>query len=276
MKLELIQSGYCTHPEFVAVKGGSFKSVAFPATVAVIEHPQHGIILFDTGYSDHNYEATKTFPEKFYAWVTPIYLESEETLKNQLKSRGISAKDVKTIVVSHFHADHIGGLKDFPDAHFIYHDEAYNSLKDLGRFAAVRRGFLPYLLPDDFLERSTPVGQYKKASNFGLGPFVSGWDLFGDGRMIAIDLPGHEVGHIGLAVFPDDKSPHFFVSDACYSEQAFTEGRLPHSIAKLIIQDFTKYKDTISELSTLHSQMPEVQIIPCHCGSTHQKLPESF
>ena len=34
-------------------------------------------------------------------------------IKNQLKSLGLETSDIKHIIISHFHADHIGGIKRF-------------------------------------------------------------------------------------------------------------------------------------------------------------------
>ena len=51
VSLRLLEAGYCRVPEFLSIRGGSLRPVRFPASVAVIEHPREGVILFDTGYS---------------------------------------------------------------------------------------------------------------------------------------------------------------------------------------------------------------------------------
>lgn len=38
---------------------GSWKQICFPATVGLLQHPELGYILFDTGYAEHFKEATK-------------------------------------------------------------------------------------------------------------------------------------------------------------------------------------------------------------------------
>ena len=58
VKLYLGAAGYCTHPEFLTLRGGSFRPVRFPAGFACILHPDHGPILLDTGYSSRFFEET--------------------------------------------------------------------------------------------------------------------------------------------------------------------------------------------------------------------------
>ena len=61
-KLKLYECGYCTHPEKVVLPNGSLKRLKFPATVALLQHPTRGYILFDTGYAARFFQATKKFP----------------------------------------------------------------------------------------------------------------------------------------------------------------------------------------------------------------------
>src|ERR1044072_4816649 len=119
LQFSLCQSGHCLHPEIVTIKGGSIKSCRFPSLFAIFEHPQEGIILYDTGYHPRYNEQKKTFPEGLYPILIPAVLNPHETALQQLKARGKSADDVKWIVISHFHGDHIAGLLDFPKARFL-------------------------------------------------------------------------------------------------------------------------------------------------------------
>ena len=57
-------------------------------------------------------------------------------------------------MLSHFHADHTVGLRDFPNARILYKRDAYTAVNDLGLLASVKAGCLPGLLLDDFEEQS--------------------------------------------------------------------------------------------------------------------------
>ncbi|WP_157871168.1 MBL fold metallo-hydrolase, partial [Streptomyces aurantiacus] len=43
-------------------------------------------------------------------------LDLRETALHQIRQLGFRAEDVTHIVVTHFDADHVGGLADFPDS----------------------------------------------------------------------------------------------------------------------------------------------------------------
>ena len=270
-EFSLLKVGHCNHPEAMIMQGGSFKSIKFPAIVAVLQHPLKGVILFDTGYAKRFLNATKTFPECLYRWITPMHLCEKEQLPLQLKAMGIETSDVKHIFISHFHADHIAGLLDFSNAQFICSKEAYLAFTKLRGFSALIKGYLPELLPSNsssrihFIEDCNPV-QLGTAMH----PFHNAYDLFGDGFALAVPLPGHAHGHFGLLCHGQKKS-QFLVADACWTEQAFTNAARPKRIASIIMNDFNAYLETLENISQLFSRNKEVNIIPSHCQQTYQR-----
>jgi glyoxylase-like metal-dependent hydrolase (beta-lactamase superfamily II) len=273
IKLTLLAAGYCTHPEWITLRGGSFRAVPFPAGFACIEHPQLGVILFDTGYSSRFFTATERFPYSLYRKLTPVIYEDKQSAVNQLDALGIAAQDVKLIVLSHFHADHLGGLCDFPNAQFIYLQAAYDAVKHRHGFNAVRVGYLSELLPSDFLARSLSIDETERLAvpeNF---PFPRALDLLGDGSLIAVDIPGHAVGQIGLWVSTEQQSV-LLCADAVWSSRAYREHRLPHLLAGLIMSNRAQYRDSFERLCRLHAQFPELQIVPSHCPTFYPLAPE--
>lgn len=272
VKLRMIQAGYCTHPERVVLGGGSWKSCRFPAMVGVIEHPTEGLMLFDTGYSHRFHEETSRFPNMLYARVTPVFYRPEDAAVTQLEAMGYKAEDVRAVFVSHFHGDHVAALDDFPQARFACSQDGYDTLRSLSGFAALTKGFLPGLVPADFAQRLMPFEACPEVDLTGrLDPFTRGYDLFGDGMLIAVPLPGHAVGHYGLLV-ETEKAPVFLVGDACWTSRSYTELRLPSPLAQLIFSDKRAYAETLRGLHALHQERPEVTIVPSHC----QDLWESF
>lgn len=63
VELYLGAAGYCTHPEFLTLRGGRLKPVPFPAGFACIIHPVHGPILLDTGYSSRFFQGNGSSAE---------------------------------------------------------------------------------------------------------------------------------------------------------------------------------------------------------------------
>ncbi|MGL1904360.1 MAG: MBL fold metallo-hydrolase [Fibrobacterales bacterium] len=273
MDIKFIEAGYCTHPEFIVKKGGSFKPSIFPSTVALINHPSKGYILFDTGYSHNFYTATAHFPEKLYALLTPVYVTPEATAAYQLKLHGIDPEDIKHVIISHFHADHVAGIRDFPSAQYHFIDEAYRNVVTLNRFAQVKNGFLKDLLPENFEKRAHAISKSEQIDCGSLiDPITSGWDIFNDGSIIGVSLPGHVPGHMGLFLSASD-ADYLLISDACWIEDQFKRLSKIHPLAYLIIHDKSLYLDTIKKLHTLHLRSKNLNIIPCHCSSTHSNLP---
>ena len=272
VELRMIQAGYCTHPERVVRAGGSWKPCRFPAMVGIIEHPAEGLMLFDTGYSERFHEETARFPNALYARLTPVHYRPEDSVVRQLAALGRRAEDVRHVIVSHFHGDHVAALRDFPQARFFCSEEGYAALRPLKGLAALTKGFLPGLLPADFAHRLDPFETRPTRDLTGrLGPFTRGYDLFGDGTLVAVPLPGHAAGHYGLLV-ESEKGPVFLVGDACWTSRSYAELQLPSVAAQLIFADRRAYAETLRGLHALSREQPEVTIVPSHC----QDLWESF
>lgn len=262
VKLHLFAAGSCTSLEKIAIKKGQWKLLRFPALFALIDHPQHGYLLFDTGYSKHVIEELKSFPMKLYSWVTPIDFHEAQSAKAQLIARGIAPEEIKTIILSHFHIDHMGGLRDFPNAHFIFSRHAYLSTRGLKGVKALFSAYMPQLEPAYLEERATLLDQ----PSFPLAHpgFEKGHDLLGDGSLVAVDLPGHAAGQMGLFLRTAEQDI-LLAADACWTSRIYRECLLPHPLAKCITHDYAAFVLTLRKLHQLHQLRPDIKIIPSHC-----------
>jgi glyoxylase-like metal-dependent hydrolase (beta-lactamase superfamily II) len=268
MKVKFFQAGYCTHPEAVVIKGGRWKIAEFPSLFALISHPQFGHILYDTGYTERFFTETKKFPLQIYALTTPVYFQPEDSAVYQLQKLGIKPDDINYIIISHFHADHVGGLLDFPNAQFICFQSAYQAVKDLQGFKALQAGFLSGLIPSDFAERGIFAEEKLKVKlPAKYAPFTEGIDLFGDGSLLAIELPGHVIGQLGLLFTDSDNTDYFLIADACWLSRAYQEFVLPHPITNLISANNKDYADTLAKIHLLYQSNPQIKIVPTHCGN---------
>jgi glyoxylase-like metal-dependent hydrolase (beta-lactamase superfamily II) len=273
VKMRVLEAGSCVHPEHVVLQNRRFAPLRFPALYALIEHPQEGLCLYDTGYSSHFVEATRPFPERLYAWITPVSISPEQAAVSQLARLGYAASDVRYVFISHFHADHISALREFPRARFRFLPSAWNAVRSLGRFAALRRGVLPSLLPDDFLERAQPFGDTRLvALPRACAPFETGFDVFGDGSCFAVDLPGHARGQLGLVVRTEEECTFFLVADACWTRAGFVDEVRPHPVTSLLFDDARQYHATLGRLAELHRRDAGVVIVPSHCQATFEGL----
>jgi glyoxylase-like metal-dependent hydrolase (beta-lactamase superfamily II) len=265
LEWRLYEAGHCTHPERATRAGGSLRACEFPALVSVLRHPVQGIVLFDTGYSRHFFHATRRFPERLYRMVTPVHLHEEAALSVQLQRDGVPASAVAWVVVSHLHGDHVGGLADFPHSRIALSREAWEDMRGRGRVGALSMGLLPELVDAQARAR---LHWFEDLPAVALrGPFErfgSGYDLFGDGSLLLVALPGHAAGHYGL-LFEDDRGPVFLIADASWSSQAIRDFMPPPALVTGWLGDTRAYRDTLAKLQALGEEVPQVRMVPSHC-----------
>ncbi|HEY1048853.1 MAG TPA: MBL fold metallo-hydrolase [Prosthecobacter sp.] len=270
VKFDLLRVGSCQHAECAALRGGGLRAIDFPALVGLIEHPQRGIMLYDTGYSPHFFEATRRFPECLYRVVTPVQLPPEEQLLAQLEERGIEAKDIETIFISHFHADHVAGLRDFPNTRFIATAAERQKVEKKGRIGRLRRAYLRDLLPPDLdtrltLAEGTPTVPLPTSWQ----PFTTAHDLLGDASMLGIDLPGHAASQLGVAFrSAHEGDPLFLIGDAAWKIEGLKQNRPPSRLAYSLFDNGKVYDATFAKLHALHLGAAPPRMIPSHCAST--------
>lgn len=267
--LHLLSVGFCRHCERVTRAGGSWTPVSFPSICGLILHPAQGPVLFDTGYSSHFEVATRSFPERLYRWLTPVHLDHEQLLTTQLASHGLRPSDIRWCLISHFHADHIAGLKDLTHARFICLQEDFAQLRGLSRVAGLRHGLLPALLPGDFESRLRFANDLPRRQLPGAwAGLAQGYDLLGDDSLLALPLPGHVPGQMGVLLHDAQDREVLLCADACWSLPALQAGQLPMGVTRLIMHQWLQYQRTFALLRDLTQRHPELVVLPSHCQAS--------
>lgn len=274
VRFEWLRVGWCRHLECMAARGARLARVDFPSYCGLLQHPQHGWMLYDTGYSEQFFGATERLPERLYRSMLPVQLPAEECLLTQLAARGLSADDIGHIIVSHYHGDHVAGLRDFPRARYIAlraDSEALLGLRGK-RWRATLGGQLPGLLPEDFLARLQHADDCPtRPLPAWMAPFESGLDLFADGSLLGVPLPGHSHGQLGLYIADAEGRPLLLAADACYSLPACREGRLPPAPTLWFSSaDHQAYRRTFAALGVLSLREPALAILPSHCSAARE------
>ena len=256
----LIDTGYCTASEHQIMRGGERKSIKAHALAVLLEHPKAGKILFDTGYAPRVKLAFKHFPFQLYGALTPVTTRLEWSVLAQLNSIGIKPSMISRVIVSHFHADHIGGLRDFKDSKLIASRAAFDDVRDARGFAALRRAFVPALMPN----LSHQFELIKTFESEPLEPFGATCDLLGDGSLRLVSLPGHARGQLGLFA-QTVVGPVLFAADGAWTSEAIRENRSPAPLALRLVGDPRKTVKTLRNLHEFAQANPNVWIIPTHC-----------
>lgn len=263
VRLTLLRDGACRQLERVSLRTGRWRMIDFEATFALIEHPTAGAVLFDTGYTRRFFEETRHLPNWLYRMITPVRLHSAPAVE-QVKI------PVRHVIVSHFHADHIGGLRDFTEANLHCSQRAWDAVKNLRGLRALRRGFLPGLVPDDFASRiQFAENRAVRALPPECAPFTQGLDLLGDGSLLAVELPGHAEGQLGLFLREESGTLTFLLADGAWSRRAIRENIPPARCAGLL-GDWPQLIRTLAMLHELHRRNPRARLIPSHCPEIWQ------
>ena len=265
-RLHILRTGACRHPAASTRVGASLRPAVYPALVGLILHPNEGAVLFDTGYDPAFFAATRPFPERLYRWTTPVDLPRGEAAADQLQRFGLAPQDVRAVVASHFHGDHVAGLHAFPDATLYCARAGLEQVKRSGRFARVRRGVLSALVPETLAARARFFEDLPRVSlGSELQPFESGADLFGDGSLVAVELPGHCPGHWGLVLSDESDQRVFLVADAAWSRAAIRDDAPPPRLTTALLGHTATYRATLKALNALWTRNPTLKLTPSHC-----------
>lgn len=269
VKLHLGYAGHCFAKENDAIQGGRKQKVPFHALWGLIEHPEEGWILYDTGYTRRFFEATRSYPNRIYAKMTKVICTEADEVASQLAKNGIQPDEVRHIIVTHFHADHVGGLKDFPKAQFYASRAALDQALTTSNLMAFTKGMLKALHPDDLQARTKVIEDIcQPIADEVLG---SKYDLFGDQSLFLVPLPGHAAGQMGV-LLQTEKRPYFLIADACWLKKSYEEMVLPNPIVKLFFHSWSDFKQSLSAVHDYHKAHPETVIVPTHCAETTDPL----
>jgi N-acyl homoserine lactone hydrolase len=167
-----------------------------PINAFLIEHPE-GPILVDTGDVGGTFAGlTKRFAKKF--------VQPNEEIGAQLKARGIAMKDL-TVVLTHLHGDHAGGLGQLEGARILVAKREFeNAFSLMGRISSIPETLPANFKPELFEFTSSPIQNF--AQSYPLAENV--W---------IIPTPGHTNNHVSVLIKRDG---HWVViaGDAAYSQ----------------------------------------------------------
>ena len=249
----------------MALKGSGLRVCKFPARVWLLEtHDKRW--LWDTGYASWFARYTQSGVFRIYRQVTPVYFDPQDALQQQLIAQGLKPTDISAIILSHFHADHIAGLRDFPQVPCICSGEGWQQVRDLRGFSALRQAFIPGLIPENFESTVQFMEGFPLVTlPPELAPFTQGYSLPGsDDHIVLVPLPGHAAGHIGAFVLTDEGWV-LLAADAAWAPANYSELRGPSRLANLVMSDPAAYWQTLTRLNQLW-QNGQVTIRLCHEG----------
>jgi glyoxylase-like metal-dependent hydrolase (beta-lactamase superfamily II) len=184
-----------------------------PIHAWAIEHPE-GLIVVDTGET-----ARATRPGYYPRWH-PYYgnlqidVAPEQEIGAGLRALGLHPADARTVVLTHLHTDHAGGLHHFPDSEIVVSAEEYALARGIG---GRLRGYLNWRWPRWFNPR---LVTFDRAP---YGPFGASVALTADGAVRLVPTPRHTPGHLSVVVRDGDLA-YFLAGDASYTQALMLSG----------------------------------------------------
>jgi len=134
----------------------------------VIRHGDQ-ILLWDT-----------SFPAKLAGHeedMGPLVARLSKSVAQQLREIGINPSDVDIVGISHMHSDHTGQAADYPNARLVIGKGDFEGTKG----------------------KDDPFGPWRK-DGANVTAATADVDIFGDGSVTALHLPGHTPDHLALLV----------------------------------------------------------------------------
>lgn len=129
------------------------------------------------------------------------------SIVDQLKQLGIRPEQVSLIGISHYHFDHTGQAADFPAAKLMLGKGDVDAAKENPRLA---KPLVHWISEGGALE-----------------PISGDKDVFGDGSVVMLDLPGHTPGHHGLMVKLEHKGWVILSGDAAHLAENYENDGVP-------------------------------------------------
>lgn len=186
-------------------RGGAYdgQSRSMVASCYLVRHPS-GDLVWDSGLPDAINAAPEGVVSAEFSMTVP------KTMKGQLERIGVPPEAIEFFAISHSHFDHVGNANLFKASTFIV-----NEAERAHMFGAEARKDAETFASYADLEAA------KKAT------FTDSYDVFGDGSVIIVSLPGHTPGHSVLLVDLEHSGPILLTGDLYHLTSARANRTIP-------------------------------------------------
>lgn len=252
--IDYFACGYCTNKIENIFSDIKKKKVIFEAGVFLIKHKKYGYILYDTGYS------TKLLENKLkyflYRMLNPINISEDKMINRQLEKKNISTQEIKYIILSHLHPDHIGGVEFFPNAKIIISQKCFEEFEKNSFRSLIFKEILPKNFKDNLLIKK--IEAENKEFNY-----LKSYDLFSDNSIFLTELNGHSSGQ--CCTYIKEKNL-FIAADSTWRVDFLDMIDKMKFLPKLIQNNFSDYKKSIEILKTMRAD--GIKIVASHDQSS--------
>ena len=182
------------------------KMIVLPVSCFLLRHPE-GNVLFDTGCHT---SVAETPEQRWGALARDVIpaMGADENIVSELNRLNLTSGDIDIVVNSHLHCDHCGCNEFFSAATIYVHAD---------ELAAARK---PDMEQNGYFAADWDHPMPTVA-------FTGEVDMFDDGRIVLVPLPGHTPGLTGLLAGLSNSGAFFLVSDAVALKENMYSDSLP-------------------------------------------------
>lgn len=272
MKIYFLATGFGNVAKGLFVQGAGMKRVQFPIMSVLIER-DNDLVLFDTGIGTRIEQEMR--PPVYWGnlffhrcVMRTRFDPRRDALVHQLPRLGFKPYDIKHVIISHLHWDHAGGMRDFPDAHFYVGRKEWDFASGLSGGLLFKNAFIK----EQFCGAGLNIELIETDPHKPFKNFPSSCDLFGDGSMLLVDIPGHSPGLMGLHLRMPSGRRFFFSADTFYFPEGL-EQRIPKSkLMASLVSEGPEAGSSIEQVYRLMSSEHDLEIV----GSHDHRLPGRY
>lgn len=211
-----------------------------------LRHPSRGLYLVDTGVE----RAMRDRPEEAALRGAVARVMHFEKLKFQMPLGDWLAKakePLRGVFLTHLHSDHLTGMADAPAGTDVY----------TGPGEAAARAFLNLFVQpntDRALSGKAPISEWAFAAD-PQGRFAGVIDIFGDGTVWALSVPGHTPGSVAYLV-RTPRGPLLLTGDTSHTRWGWDHGVAPGSFTA----DHPANERSLAALQKLAAEHPALEV----------------
>lgn len=191
-----------------------------PVSAYLIEHPA-GLVLVDTGWHrdmspagvlDKKAQIASLGSSLLYH-INQGVLPKGEAVIEQLEKMGIAPADIDCVLVTHLDCDHVNGLSQVASAKRI--------LASADEIDSVRANATARIRYQRRWWEGTGIEFFDWSGS--KDPFGRSMDLFGDGTIVCVAIPGHSDGLFAVKVIGADGRFVLLFSDGGYATRSWRD-----------------------------------------------------
>ena len=260
--IAIIKTSQVAVVEALLVPGGSItKQVNSNFSAFLIKH-HNDYLLFDTGMGK---QIDSQYQQGMSMWWRPFFKYEKPVVSARAQLDRAGVPSLQRVILSHSHWDHAGGVLDFPEARV---GVAAQELAPLHNPSTGPGGTWESQIGAASIHWETL--QFQPVPYKG---YPESLDIYQDGKVVLVPMPGHTPGSVGLFVTADSGKVYFFIGDVAWTVAAMKQSAPKFWVAgKLVDGDAHQTQTALEKVRSLMQAEPGLVVIPAHDSAVQDAL----